>query len=83
LHANGVRAYQPRATPWENRRVTPTRPARAGAVASVPQVTLIGCHLLSLQQRSEFCLKGFALVMLLLPANAGFQLWLVNEVLDE
>ena len=38
---------------------------------------------MALQQRSEFCLKGFALVMLLLPANAGFQLWLVNEVLDE
>jgi hypothetical protein len=38
---------------------------------------------MALQQRSEFCLKGFALVMLLLPANVGFQLWPVNEVLEE
>ena len=33
LHANGVQAYQPRATPWEKRRIPPTRPATAGAVA--------------------------------------------------
>jgi len=62
LHANGVRAYQPkaseeRAPPWENRRIISTRPARAGA-ASVPEVTLIECHLIALQQRSEFCLKS-------------------------
>ncbi|HXP62342.1 MAG TPA: hypothetical protein VN829_17730 [Dongiaceae bacterium] len=45
LHANGVRANQPRASeerapPWENRCVIPTRPARAGA-ASVPRATLV------------------------------------------
>jgi len=62
LHAHGVRANQPRASeerapPWENRCVTPTRPARAGA-ASVPKVTLIECHLIAPQQRSEFYLKN-------------------------
>ena len=56
LHANGVRAYQPRATPWENRRVIPTRAARAGAATSVPKVTLIEGHLIALQQRPELCL---------------------------
>ena len=74
LHASGVRAYQPRATSWENRGVIPTRPARAGAVPSFPRITLIEWHLIAIQQRSEFCLKGFALVMLLLPADVGFQL---------
>ena len=59
--------------PWENCRAIPTRPAGAGAVASVPKVTLVECHLIALQQRPEFCLKGFALVMLLLPADVGFQ----------
>jgi hypothetical protein len=58
LHANGVWAYQPRATPWENRRVIRTRPARAGAAPSVPKVKLIECHLVAVQQRSEFCLKS-------------------------
>jgi hypothetical protein len=34
LHADGVRAYQPGATPWEDRCIIPSRPARAGAPAS-------------------------------------------------
>jgi hypothetical protein len=53
------RHISPGQPPWEKRRATRTRPARAGAVASIPKVTLIECHLVALQRRSEFSLKGF------------------------